>query len=48
MPQPRFAQHAQLEGLHLETMRISGGWEWKVFGMKLSPITDFDDAHLTF
>jgi hypothetical protein len=39
MQEPRFAQHAQLQGLHLETLKVSGGWEWKVFGKKPTPIS---------
>ena len=40
MRQRRFAaHHTQVEGLHLETLKVSGGWEWKVFGKKLSPIS---------
>src|SRR5260370_19536542 len=31
MRQRRFsAHHTQVEGLHLETLKVSGGWEWKV------------------
>ena len=30
MSEPGFAQHAQVGDVHLETLQISGAWEWKV------------------
>jgi hypothetical protein len=38
MQPPRFSQHTQVAGLHLETLKVSGVWEWKVFGKKSEPI----------